>query len=30
VHPTPKGDEEGVLEFTYDFALAPARTPAAA
>jgi catechol 1,2-dioxygenase len=30
VHPTPKAAEQGVLEFTYDFARAPARTPAAA
>jgi catechol 1,2-dioxygenase len=30
VHPTPKADEPGVLEFQYDFALAPARTPAGA
>ena len=30
VHPTPKADEPGVLQFEYDFALAPARTPAVA
>jgi catechol 1,2-dioxygenase len=30
IHPTPKADEPGVLELTYDFALAPARTPATA
>jgi catechol 1,2-dioxygenase len=30
VHPEPKPDEPGVLQFEYDFALAPVRTPAAA
>src|SRR6185369_7589140 len=30
VHPTPKEDEPGVFQFEYDFALAPARTPAVA
>ena len=30
VHPTPKDDEPGVFQFEYDFALAPARTPAVA
>jgi catechol 1,2-dioxygenase len=30
VHPRPKEGEEGVFSFEYDFALAPARTPAAA
>jgi catechol 1,2-dioxygenase len=30
VHPTPSADEPGLLEFEYDFALAPARTPAVA
>jgi catechol 1,2-dioxygenase len=30
VHPTPSGDDPELLEFEYDFALAPARTPAVA
>jgi catechol 1,2-dioxygenase len=30
VHPAPSDDEPGLLEFEYDFALAPARTPAGA
>jgi len=30
VHPAPSADEAGLLEFEYDFALAPARTPAVA
>jgi len=30
VHPAPSADEDGLLEFEYDFALAPARTPAVA
>ena len=30
VHPAPSADDPAVLEFEYDFALAPARTPAAA
>ena len=30
VHPTPKADEPGVLEFDYDFVLARVRTPAVA
>ena len=30
VHPEPKEDEPGVMTVAYDFALAPARTPAAA
>jgi catechol 1,2-dioxygenase len=30
VHPSPSAGEPGLLEFEYDFALAPARTPAVA
>ena len=30
VHPEPKPDEPGVLQFEYDFALAAVRTPAVA